>query len=330
MARPEVAMVLARLAVFSTVVLTTLVAATRPAAAADDVGIVVNFSSDDYEQAAVMAAAGIRWVRTDLAWSHVERAPGEYDFTHWDRLVEAYEAHGIWTLLILGYGNALYDDGFPPQSEGARAAFAAFAGAAARHFRGKIVWEIWNEPNLPQYWAGVPDPGAYVALARSAAAAIRKEDPRARILGPSVGGGRFDSEYLEATFRLGLLDFVDGVSVHPYGAAHPEAATAFYDDLRRRIAAYAPNREIPIVVTEWGYPALDIGADAQAEYLLRAIAVNRAAGIPLTCWYNWREPLLPWNSFGLIDVRGRTKPAYQALRELRGRESSPPTGHRGP
>ncbi len=284
-----------------------------PARADDDIGVNVEFYRGAHEQAAAIAAAGIGWVRIDLAWSAAETEPGRYDFRIWDRFLDSFEPYGIRVLFILDYGNDLYEDGFPPTTEVGRAAFASFAGASARHFRGRAAWEIWNEPNLPQYWAGSPDPAAYVALARAAAAEIRRGDPQAWILGPSLGGDRFDLPYLEATFALGLLDVVDAVSVHPYGASHPEAATDFYDDVRLRIERYAPGRTIPVVVSEWGYPVEGLGAEGQADFLVRAIAVNRRAGIPLTIWYNWQEPITPWHSFGLLDVRGQLKPAYIAL-----------------
>jgi hypothetical protein len=101
--------------------------------------------------------------------------------------------------------------------------------------------------------------------------------------------------------------------VHPYGAAYPEAAVAFYDEVRRRIALHAPDRDIPIVVSEWGYAVEGLGREKQAEYLLRALNTNRSSGIPLTIWYNWQEPISPWHSFGLLDIRGRPKAAYDAL-----------------
>jgi hypothetical protein len=279
----------------------------------DDFGVNVEFYRSAHEQAQLMADAGIRWVRLDLAWSASEREPGRFDFSLWDRFLDAFESHGIRTLLILDYGNDLYERGFPPATESGRKAFAAFADAAANHFRGRAAWEIWNEPNLPRYWAGAPDAGEYVALARAAAAEIRRADPRAWILGPSLGGGSFDLPYLEETFRLGLLDVVDAVSVHPYGAPHPEAAAEFYHDVRELIGRYAPGRDVPLVVSEWGYPADALTPEEQADFLLRAIAVNRRAGIPLTIWFNWQEPVNPWHSFGLLDVRGEPKPAYFAL-----------------
>jgi hypothetical protein len=284
-----------------------------PVSASNDFGVTIEFYRDAHKQAEMMAAAGVGWVRIDLAWSAAEPEPGRYDFRTWDRFLDSFEPLGIRTLFILDYGNRLYDEGLPPSTESGRAAFAAFARAAARHFRGRAVWEIWNEPNVPQFWAGSPDPAAYVALARAAAAEIRREDRRALILGPSLGGGTFDFKYLDATFALGLLDIVDAVSVHPYGAAYPEAAAAFYDEVRRRIARHAPDREIPVVVSEWGYAAEGLGSEKQADYLLRALETNRRSGIPLTIWYNWQEPITPWHSFGLLDVRGRPKPAYLAL-----------------
>jgi len=155
-----------------------------PARASNDFGVVIEFYRDADKQAELMAAAGVRWVRVDLAWSAAEPEAGRYDFRTWDRFLDSFEPHGIRVLFILDYGNRLYDDGMPPSTPSGRAAFAAYAGAAARYFRGRAAWEIWNEPNLPQFWAGAPDPAAYVALARAAAAEIRREDRRAWILGP--------------------------------------------------------------------------------------------------------------------------------------------------
>jgi hypothetical protein len=69
-----------------------------------------------------------------------------------------------------------------------------------------------------------------------------------------------------------------------------------------------------------------LGSEGQADYLLRALAVNRKAGIPLTIWYNWQEPVTPWHSFGLLDVRGQPKPAYRAL----ARDATQSSPSRGP
>lgn len=281
-------------------------------------GVAVTFSHEPQRHGAEMKAAGIEWVRADLSWSHAEPQRGRYDFRIFDAIVDGMAAHGIRTLFILDYGNALYDGGFPPTSAEARAAYAAFAAAAVRHFRGRVtLWEIWNEPNVPRFWVGEPDPAAYVALAREAVPAMRREDPAAFVVGPGVGGDGFDLDYLERTFQLGLLELVDGISVHPYGAAQPEEAAGFYADVRRLARVYAPRRQLPLVVTEWGYPAAAVGAKTQADLLMRALAVNRRENVPLTIWFCWQDPVIPWHSFGLLDARGQPRPAYDALRQGR-------------
>jgi hypothetical protein len=45
-------------------------------------------------------------------------------------------------------------------------------------------------------------------------AAIRQHDHDACIVAPAVSG--FDFAFLESCFDRGLLELVDGVSVHPY------------------------------------------------------------------------------------------------------------------
>src|SRR5215510_12052276 len=107
-----------------------------PVRASNDFGVTIEFYRDAHKQAEMMAAAGIGWVRIDLAWSAAEPEAGRYDFRTWDRFLDSFEPHGRRVLFILDYGNRLYEDGLPPSTASGRAGFAAFGGAAARHFRG--------------------------------------------------------------------------------------------------------------------------------------------------------------------------------------------------
>ena len=94
---------------------------------------------------------------------------------------------GVRPMFILDYGNRLYDHGQLPRSDSARAAFARFASAAARHFRGQgVIWEIWNEPNIEQFWKPEPDAQAYALLALETARAVRAADPERRDPGPGL------------------------------------------------------------------------------------------------------------------------------------------------
>src|SRR5262249_17645906 len=119
-------------------------------------GVNIHFTDPQPGEMERFKEAGYRFARMDFEWSSVEKTPGQYDFAAYDRLVEHLARVGARPLFILDYGNDLYQKGAPRSPE-ARAAFARFAGAAVRHFRGKnVVWEIWNEPNLGEFWQPAP------------------------------------------------------------------------------------------------------------------------------------------------------------------------------
>jgi hypothetical protein len=124
-----------------------------------------------------MQRAGIKWGRQDLSWKRIERTPGQYDWEPYDRLVAACRAHGLLLCGDLAYGPDFHD----PRTEAGAAAYAAFARAAATHFRGQVDdWQIWNEPN-GGFWKGTP--AEYARLLAAAGKAIHEANPKARVLG---------------------------------------------------------------------------------------------------------------------------------------------------
>jgi hypothetical protein len=298
-------------------------AASSAAREADRMPVGVSVSYATPVEVDRIADLGLSYIRTDLAWSDVEQAPGAYRFERYDTLLDALQRRGLGAVLVLAYGNDLYGGG-PPRTPEARHAYARFAATAAARYAGRgVLWQLWNEPNLFQYWPPEPAPADYVALAVEAADAIHAADPNAYVIGPSTGGPDFDLAFVEASFRLGLLDSLDAVSVHPFGAAFPEAAAPFYENVRRLMHQYSPGRTLPLVCGEWGYDIAD--QQLQALYLLRSLDVNEKAGIALTVWYSWQDD--GFQNFGLVDVHDQSKLAIQVLEEwLRPRtgRSTPP------
>lgn len=286
-------------------------------------GAQIHFTRPDHREAAQLAASGMRFVRKDLFWHEVEQEPGVYNFSGpgYDALVAALAAHDIRIIFILDYGNALYDGGHSPHSDAGRAAFARFAAAAARRYRGRgIIWEIWNEPNLREFWS--PDPHAYHygLLAIRAAAAIRRADPTALVIAPALCG--YDWPYWETLGEMGLFQHVDAVSVHSYGVPQPEAIIDSYLQLRALIDAYSPAWKVPIVSSEWGFAAVETGMTKrqQAQYLTRQWLFNLAHDIHLNIWYDWRDngldPWDPQHHFGMVHHDFTPKPAYTAAQTL--------------
>src|SRR5437588_116960 len=62
--------------------------------------------------------------------------------------------------------------------------YAIFAAAAVRHYApmGVHTWEIWNEPNIPEFWSPAANVVQYAAMLKQADVAIKAADPTATVL----------------------------------------------------------------------------------------------------------------------------------------------------
>jgi hypothetical protein len=289
-------------------------------------GVNIHFTGDD-PQLDMIAAGGFRLIRMDLVWSRVEKEKGVYDFsgTGYDALSDGCSRRGIQPLYILDYGNRLYEQSGSVSSEEARAGYAAFAEAAARRYSGRgFIYEIWNEPNVKQYWHEEPDPEDYVAMLKAAAPRIRAADPSAAIVAPALS--TMDMKWLEGTFKRGLLDDVDGVTVHPYRDVGPETVLAEYDTLKELIAKYAPKgKRVPILSGEWGFASRTWtgeprSLEMQAAYLVRQFLINIYYGVNMSIWYDWRNDGTSTTNLehllGTVDHELNPKPAYLAAKTL--------------
>jgi hypothetical protein len=295
----------------------------------EGLGVNIHFTTPRAGEMEMLAAAGFRVVRMDFTWAATEQEQGKYDFRAYDRLLEALEPHRIRALWILDYANRFYDAGLSPRSAEGRTAFARWAAAAVRHFRGRgVIWEMYNEPNI-QFWKPTPNVDDYVKLALEVGKALRGAAPGETYVGPATS--QIDFRFLEACFQAGLLEYWSAVTVHPYRQKAPETALLEYDRLREMIARYAPpGKRIPILAAEWGYSSAWKKFDEvrQGKLLPRELLVNLAAGIPLSIWYDWHDDgpdsREPEHHFGTVRYpyfAGRRpvydpKPAYRSAQTL--------------
>lgn len=285
-----------------------------------------------------IAAAGFKFVRMDFFWESTEPKRGEFVWAAYEELLGNLDKRGLRALLILDYSNPLYEEaivsphpitGQPvpglasPRQPRSVAAFARWAAAAALHFRGRrIIWEIWNEPNA-HFWRPKPDVERYSTLVLAAGKAVREADPEATLIAPAVSG--IDMPFLEPFLKSGALEYVDGVSVHPYRSGPPETAAAEYRALREEIDRCAPparKGKIPILSGEWGYSSdgKDVSPERQAAYLVRQQLFNLFDGVPLSIWYDWKndggDPKEREQNFGTVLPDLAPKPAYRAVQVL--------------
>jgi hypothetical protein len=262
----------------------------------------------DHDALAALAEAGFSFIRNDLTWDSVERERGVYDFegAGFDELVDTCETLGLRILFILDYGNALYGEERAVVDDEGRAAFAAFAAAAASRYGGRgHAWEIWNEPNIEMFWSstdGGPDAGLYADLVRTTAPALRAAAPNDEIVAGAIfftfaevlevfGDGIAGPRFLEDVAATGALSEADEVTLHLYRRDQPEGSRADIE-LARNILETA-GYPLPISSGEWGYSTYDpdarpegvnflppVSQDRQASYLARMLLSNFSQGLP--------------------------------------------------
>jgi hypothetical protein len=275
----------------------------------------------------MIADAGFKFIRMDLVWSRVEQTKGEYEFKEsgYDALTLGCERLGIRVLYILDYSNKLYESDRSVRTEAGRKAFADFAAAAAKRYAGKgILWEIWNEANIRQFWTPQPSGDDYSKLVEVAAPRIRQADPSGKVVAGATS--QIPLEWFEGCFKNGLLNWIDALSVHPYRSQPPETVIRDYDKFRELIARYAPaGKKIPVISGEWGYSNLNwdksrLTEQQQADYLVRMFLINAYQDIPVSIWYDWKndgtDPNEREHNFGIVKHDLNPKAAYLAAKVL--------------
>ena len=305
----------------------------------ETVGVNIHFTRGHDRDLDLIAAAGIKVVRMDFVWAGIEQKKGEYNWSAYDELTDNLEKRGLRPYYILDYSNALYEervisrnpvsgkeqkDVASPQHPESVAAFARWAGEAAKRYKGRgIIWEIWNEPNI-SFWKPKPDVQQYITLALATCRSVRDADPEALIVGPATS--ELPLEFLEQFFKSGVLEYLAAVSVHPYRnySKPPETALQEYDKLRALIDRFtAPGKmKLPILSGEWGYASHRKGVtpEVQANFVVRQQLVNLFAGVPVSIWYDWKNDGPDRNerehNFGLVTEDLGPKPAYVALKTM--------------
>lgn len=289
-------------------------------------GVNIHFTGEPRDLE-LIAEGGFKFIRMDFAWGAIEREKGIYNFekSGYDALTEGCLKRGIHPLYILDYSNRLYEESNSIRTVEGREAFAKFAESAVKRYEGKeILWEIWNEPNLKQFWNPQPSVDDYTALVETTISRIKKAVPSAVVVAPATSGIPMD--WLEACFKKGMLDWIDALTVHPYRTPAPETVIKDYEKLRELVKRYAPEgKDIPIISGEWGYSIINwdknhISEEQQAQYLVRMFLINLYQNIPVSIWYDWKDDGVDPNErehhFGTMTNDLNPKKAYLAMKAL--------------
>jgi len=304
-------------------------------------GSIVLSESDDQlaHDLDAVAATRAQWVRFDFDWSWVQRdGPSSWDWSAIDRIVNAVNQRGLSVIALPAYSPTWARPSGTTNKHGPNNPqdFANFVRAAAERYvpEGVLVWEIWNEPNVDQFWAH-PDPVAYTALLKAAAHALRSVSPAVTVLtggtAPaenSPGYSLSPPTFIKRLYDAGAAGSFDGVAIHPY--TFPDDPTTRISsnallqarNIRMEMVAHGDGNKL-IWATETGAPTRGQGSvseSRQAQWVQIYYSVwNGWSFTGPMLWYSIRDLSSGWDqqqAFGMLHANGSPKQAFAVFRSL--------------
>jgi xylan 1,4-beta-xylosidase len=231
------------------------------------------------------SALGFEYIRChgllcdDMGLFRVDEWAGErrdfLNFTYLDQAFDAMLEHGARPFVELGFMPAALASGtqtvfwwkgnVTPPADWER--WAALVAGLCEHWIGRygrdeaLRWpiEVWNEPNLTNFWEGA-DQAAYFRLYETTALAIKAVDPGFRVGGPAICGGsdHWIDDFLAFVKERGLpLDFF---TRHLYAGKKPSSRSPelFYQNLTEPSAPIQELREVRERIDRAGFPDLEL------------------------------------------------------------------------
>lgn len=157
---------------------------------------------------------GMQWIRVDFDWFRIEPERGTYAWDEHDRIIERSQELGVEVLATLAYtpnwassnpGNPKITD--PPAST---EYWMDFVNEAARRYRDGIrYWQMWNEPNLNDFWTGSMTQYRRDIL-ESGARAAKEVHPGCLVVAPGLANiGEWRAWFEEAMKAKGLIGVIN-------------------------------------------------------------------------------------------------------------------------
>jgi hypothetical protein len=302
---------------------------------------------------ALAKAVGCRWLRfhppNHTKWRTVEPEKGQWAWRDEPirlareaglALVGSFELCPRWASTAPADAPDAYYTGFAAWAPRDWAEWEEYVAQTVRHHKTDIhIWEVWNEPNLVDWWVpreGQSRPEGYVELLRHTTPAVRREDPSATVIGGVVAGALKERssawEFTRDVIASGGLDLMDVFSFHDYIGSPVDEGDEPIDVWLPRVrqAMQAAGREVPIIDSEGGfanpgsaitYRPCDsdvVPTDRMARLLVRQYVSQLALGVDRFFFYNLFVDGSPevrqWEGF--VEGDGQPRPNVAAYATL--------------
>jgi hypothetical protein len=305
------------------------------------------------EELKYLKELGVGAVRVPLQWQFIKIRPGEYDWSDVDRLLKAAQAKQVDVLFTVRTTFQEKTKKLGPERHIKRGAiqinppsmdmkeWAHFVDLLANRYQGQGVnYEIESEVNETASWKGTLE--EYLELLKVGYDAIKKADPKAKVLPSAMGcgitrdlqlgsGGQKAWKWHDRWLRpvLSTKNF-DAVNVHDYYFPSEIVANGLtfrnYLEHIRYVMKKSGAGNYPIWITETGFVSLSAGAgsridngspEKQAQWLMEAYQQAFEFGVERIYWSLLRDNKEAYfGSMGLADRKGDRRPAWSALSQL--------------
>lgn len=277
--------------------------------------------------------------RDEIYWGDTETSPGNYNLSGRAKntlsFINKSISIGLNPIVILGYGNKLYDLGDQPYSSDGFRAFANYSKFIANSLNtDRPLLEIWNEWNIgagtrPRRKYGSPED--YVRLAAAASESIRNVKPNAQIIVGGLADDLGNWPWLQEAIRHGLLNYADGISIHLYNYLNPlekggdSEFTFRLNQLEKILVQGRPKNTPKIFITEVGWPNHEgrgrVAPELASELALRFLLSTKESKLVAGVWFyelqdGGDDPSEKEHHFGIL-ARDRTeKPISCSLKKI--------------
>jgi len=290
----------------------------------------------------VMRKVGVKFLRFGMGWDHIETAKGVFNFSFWDQFIKiAVDEYGMTLIPYFCYTPRWNSTGdtsnFWNHTPKDYNEFGEFVYKTVTRYKDKVKsWEIWNEPDISDFWSG--DVGDYAKLLKIGSESVRRADPKAIVV---LAGLAWNTNFTYSLFHdYDISRYVDVVNLHSYNETWSSLPLEqLYDHIERIsdiISQYGNHQSIWLA--EVGYSNYRKGAyvsynysakyqyehtpEYQANDLFRTLTLIMSTGkAAAAAWYRIEDLPVGTNVIGdvnndflgVVNTKFQPKPAEKAL-----------------